>query len=296
MAARLPTQVMPTHAELASLLLTSAAELYEVLDSKEPALTEKMQFNAEVFRRVGELVREDPAGVWTERGTTTFETRPRWINDVVPPTGLPPGDRPYFPPPPGVTPSPSWEVIPTKDRPELLASLGLYGEKELEDVHLTRCRPRFARGVCLLHAAKGDTDGLFAESLVDGHRHIESFDFGLELVHQLYGDGRLQLAGHEADYFRLLMYLIRGEKGGFRVVEGLILDYARQVLQAVEPSLSSKLQPPSFSGLTDDGTVLYHANIIYDRRLFEALFGLRTNGGIDMLHDKSIGGPYSDFE
>lgn len=53
---------MTTHAELAARLLRDAAGFFRTIAEQNPALTDAMNENAQVFEDVAVLVESDPAG------------------------------------------------------------------------------------------------------------------------------------------------------------------------------------------------------------------------------------------
>ena len=53
---------MPTHAELASKLLVDAAEFFITLGEQNEPLKDQMEENASVFRQMGALLNQEPAG------------------------------------------------------------------------------------------------------------------------------------------------------------------------------------------------------------------------------------------
>lgn len=53
---------MPTHAELASKLLTDAADFFLTLGEQNPPLKDQMEENATVFRQMGALLAQEPQG------------------------------------------------------------------------------------------------------------------------------------------------------------------------------------------------------------------------------------------
>lgn len=53
----------PSHAELAAKLLRDAATFFQSIADQNPALTEQMDENADVFRQVADLVQNNPLGI-----------------------------------------------------------------------------------------------------------------------------------------------------------------------------------------------------------------------------------------
>ncbi len=54
---------MPTHAELATKLLTEAAQFFQNLGEQNESVTEQMDENAKVFLQMAQLLQESPEGV-----------------------------------------------------------------------------------------------------------------------------------------------------------------------------------------------------------------------------------------
>lgn len=54
---------MPTHAEIASKLLTDAAGFFTTLGEQNPELADQMTENADVFRQMSALIVQQPDGI-----------------------------------------------------------------------------------------------------------------------------------------------------------------------------------------------------------------------------------------
>ena len=54
---------MPSHAEIASKLLTDAAGFFTTLGDQNPELSDQMTENADVFRQMSALIAQQPDGV-----------------------------------------------------------------------------------------------------------------------------------------------------------------------------------------------------------------------------------------
>lgn len=60
---------MATHAELAAKLLRDAAGFFKSVGEQNPAMTEQLELNANVFREIADLVETDPNGEFTPPST-----------------------------------------------------------------------------------------------------------------------------------------------------------------------------------------------------------------------------------
>lgn len=297
---------MPKNNELAAKLLSDAATFFETIARDNPALSEQMEENSDVFRQVADLVSKDPIGeVEEEKENTTtnnpvFRKREKWIDTVYGDSALgEPLEFSYR------ADRIEWEEV---DHAEILALVDMLDEKTLEgdrallkSARVWCCSPGFYPGAKLYHAVTPESDGLFVEYTPEAGIGLETEFVALgadsSILSQVNRGLPVALDGWEYDYLLFFLYSLQSDLGKFRIVQGKLSDYVRQALLAHDlVDVSEKLFKPQFLRFAGDGGCIYQVLIIYADRLFSSKFKVSYNGFVEMIDDETFSDEFNHLE
>jgi hypothetical protein len=119
----------------------------------------------------------------------------------------------------------------------------------------------------------------------EGEYKARSFNFQSPEVHRLNYVVPLNCVGHELEYLRYFMYVVRGDLGAFRLLEGSALAEAREHLG---PELEKRIKPTRFKRVAADGGIVFEANVLYGKDVFSSDLEVYPDGAVEMLEDRRI--------
>lgn len=170
-------------------------------------------------------------------------------------------------------------------------------------------RPPFFRGqsgIMLVHAAgKGVRpdarryDAAFWAVLDPGTNQwkVTSYNFRSPALHELNLKAPLVAERHPLAYLRYFMYIVRGAKGPFRLVDEPRMGWpfspsklknAKAPDRAAGARLGEKLHTPRFDGIDYAGRLRYKVCLLYAGNLLGADLAIDYSGVIEMVSDRPI--------
>ena len=293
--------------ETAAELLEKAAAFYRSQARLDPSKEDLLEDAAKLEAAQKELLDnpldrknsgDSDAAPCRPIGGVPFSRRANWISEAFE-TGRPDGDR-Y-----SLSHSPyEWRRLKDAEADSVKKAIHetpgfsdrsafLLGKAELFASNLPFYPKKF--DVKFIHAfanvGQENYDAYFARYNADGDDQIQyvRFDFESELIHRLNEKLPLLLAGHEVNYLRFFMLVVRGQTGAFRLLERAALEHVISKIEVFRKSSGAGLvnvvampEAPKFLCFDADGCSHYKVSILHDGCIFDATLKLSPGGFVDM--------------
>jgi hypothetical protein len=308
---------MPNNVEEATRLLKEAADFFRSLSARSPEESSALEKRAQVYDEASARL-TTASGNAASNANGSGDSRPAVAAATPEQKAVPPAKGPWLARCSWLDDDiPLWIQQGTADSKDLwtaccwsacpggnpdheawtAALLAEFEEKERDAVlksEVRFARPAFLPGVTFAHLCDSGVRIAFFSITKEGSTYkATSFNFQSAEAHRLNSVTPLNCARHELAYLRYFMYVVRGEKGAFRLLEGPVLKQAATHLEKLdwgEGRLLDSIHGPRFKRIQAGGCLVFTAHILYDRAVFAVELQVCPDGNVTMLNDERMAG------